>query len=187
MTGGAPPAALAPRVLIGGVGYRWQGDASFGLVVADELASHPWPPGVAVADLGYGALLVVQDLAAADPPHERLVLLAAVPRGRRPGSLHRRRWQARRASDDEVQARIREAGAGVIDLEHLLVIAHHFDALPGDVVVIELEPADVSGGDGMSAAARAAVPAAMELARAEVLAPLPPGAPRRTPVPWPGR
>ena len=85
--------AAAPRVLVGGVGYRRMGDASFGLVVTDELATRPWPPGVTVADLGYGALLVVQDLAAADPPYERLVLLAGVPRGRRPGIAgEKKRW-----------------------------------------------------------------------------------------------
>lgn len=44
-----------------------------------------------------------------------------------------------------MQARIREAGAGVIDLDHLLLLAEHFHALPADVEIIELEPVQTSG------------------------------------------
>ena len=57
-----------PRVLIGGVGYRWMRDASFGLVASDALAREQWPDGVEVADLGYGALYVALDLLDARPP-----------------------------------------------------------------------------------------------------------------------
>ncbi|MDL1950530.1 hypothetical protein FBQ97_12045, partial [Acidobacteria bacterium ACD] len=51
--------------------------------------------------------------------------------------------------DEGIQARIREAGAGAIDLDHLLVIAQYFDALPDDVIVFEMEPVDVAGGEGL--------------------------------------
>jgi hydrogenase maturation protease len=159
------------KVLIGGVGYRWQGDASFGLVAADELATLAWPAGVEVADLGYGALYVMQDLADARPPYERLILLAAVPRGRTPGQIYRYRWEGALPDADEIQERIREAGAGVIDLDHLLVIAQHFGALPGEVVVVELEPVDVAGRDGLSPTAAALLPSVAELVRREALAP----------------
>src|ERR671927_1756612 len=130
----------SPRVLIGGVGYRWMRDASFGLVVADELARREWPPGVEVADLGYGALYVALDLADARPRYDRIILLAGTERGREPGRLFCERWTPHAVDADEVQERIREAGAGVIDLDHLLVIAHHFGALPNDVRCVELEP-----------------------------------------------
>jgi hydrogenase maturation protease len=159
------------RVLIGGVGYRWQGDTSFGLVATDELARLAWPTGVEVADLGYGALYVMQDLADARPPYERLILLAAVPRGRTPGEIYRYRWEGALPDADEIQERVREAGAGVIDLDHLLVIAQHFGALPGEVVVVELEPVDAAGRDGLSPAAAALLPGVAELVRREALAP----------------
>ena len=130
------------RILVGGVGYRWAGDLSFGLACTDALAQEP-PPDADVRDLGYGALYVALDLADARP--ERLVLVAGVPRGRAPGTLHAYRWTPRDVDADEVQARIREAGAGVIDLDHLLVIAHHFGALPDDVRCVELEPVRAEG------------------------------------------
>jgi hydrogenase maturation protease len=161
----------ASRTLIGGVGYRWMRDASFGLVAADALAREPWPAGVEVADLGYGALYVALDLGDARPPYHRVVLLAGVQRGREPGRLYRVRWAPQPVDDAELQARIREAGAGVVDLDHLLLIAQHFGALPNDVVCIELEPVDAEGGDGLSGAGAAALPEALRLARAEALAP----------------
>jgi hypothetical protein len=111
--------------------------------VTDALAREPALPDVEVADLGYGALYAALDLADARP--RRVVLVAGVARGRAPGRLHAYRWAPAAASPDEVQARIREAGAGVIDLDHLLVIAHHFGALPDDVVCVELEPVALDG------------------------------------------
>jgi hydrogenase maturation protease len=161
------------RVLIGGVGYRWQRDASFGLAVSDALASLDWPGRVEVADLGYGALYVTQDLADADPPYQRLLLVAGAARGRVPGRLYRARWQAALPGDDEIQERIREAGAGVVDVDHLLIIAAYFGALPPDVLTLELEPVEVDGGDGLSPRAAALLPEAVAQARAIALAPDP--------------
>jgi hydrogenase maturation protease len=160
------------RVLIGGVGYRWQRDASFGLVVSDALAALGSSPGVEVADLGYGALYVTQDLADARPPYTRLVLVAGVTRGRPPGTLQAKRWSPTPIDPEALQARIREAGAGVVDLDHLLLIANYFGALPPDVTTLELEPVDVSGGEELSADAAALLPRAMEQARELALGPL---------------
>lgn len=150
------------RVLVGGVGYRWMGDASFGPVVADRLAELPRAPGVEVDDLGYGAHFVAQDLEAADPPYGRLVLVAGVERGRAPGTLQRTLWRPAPCAAEEIQERMREAGAGVVDLDHLLVIGHHFAALPPEVVLFELEPATLAG-EHLSPQAAAALPGLLEV------------------------
>jgi hydrogenase maturation protease len=160
----------ARRVLIGGVGYRWFGDQSFGLLASDALARLEWPPGVDVEDLGYGALHVALDLADADPAYERVILIAVTERGRDPGRLYRFRCDAAVPDTEEVQARLYEAGAGVVDLDHLLVIGRHFGALPDDVVAIELEPHAGTTGDGLSPEAQALLAEAVELVRREVLA-----------------
>ena len=157
------------RVLIGGVGYRWTGDASIGLIASDALAGLEWPPGTEVADLGYGAIYASQDLADAQPPYGRVILLGGVTRGREPGRIYRYRWDGALPDAEEIQARVYEAGAGVIDLDHLLVIAGYFGALPDDVVIIEVEPVDVSG-DGLSQDAAELLPQVLELARREALA-----------------
>lgn len=140
----AVPAA-GRRVLVGGVGYRWMGDASFGLTMSDSLTTLPWPDGVDVEDLGYGAIYAAQDIGDADPPYSCLILLAGVVRGRQPGKIYRQRWQPRQPAVDELQTRMREAGAGVIDLDHLLAIGEHFQALPSAVLVLEVEPVALSG------------------------------------------
>ena len=163
---------MTARVLIGGVGYRWFGDASFGLVVSDELAGLDWPPGVDVEDLGYGALHVALDLANADPPYERVILVAVTERGRESGRLYRLRCEETKSDAEEVQARMYEASAGVIDLDHLLVIGRHFDALPDDVVAIELEPHPGTTGEELTVQVQALLPDAIDLVRAEALAPM---------------
>ncbi len=168
-------AAPPDRVLIGGVGYRWFGDGSFALLASDALSGLDWPSGVDVLDLGYGALHVAMDLADADPPYERVVLVGVTERGREPGRLYRFTCDPGAPSAQDVQDRMYEAGAGVVDLDHLLVIGRHFGALPDDVVAIELEPVPGTTGDELSAAAQALLPQAVELVRHEVLAPAPVG------------
>ena len=165
------------HVLIGGVGYRWFGDGSFGLVAADELARLAWPDGVEVHDLGYGALHVALDLADADPGYDRVILIGVTERGREPGRLYRFTCGPTTSDSDDVQARMYEAGAGVIDLDHLVVIGRHLGALPDDVVAIELEPHPGTTGDGLSEQARGLLHDVVDLVRAEVArkAPTPAG------------
>jgi hydrogenase maturation protease len=164
--------AAPARVLIGGVGYRWFGDGSFALLAADALAELPWPEGVEVIDLGYGALHVAMDLGEADPPYDRVVLLAVTERGRECGRLYRFHAPPTVPDPQDVQERMYEAGAGVLDLDHLLVIGRHFAALPDDVVVVELEPEPGTLGDQLSVAAQTLLPEAVELVRREALAPI---------------
>lgn len=163
--------AAPARVLIGGVGYRWFGDGSFALLTADALAELPWPEGVDVLDLGYGALHVAMDLGDVDPPYDRVVLLAVTERGREPGRLYRFDVPPAVPDLQDVQDRMYEAGAGVLDVDHLLVIGRHFAALPDDVVVVELEPEPGTLGDQLSAAAQVLLPEAIDVVRREALAP----------------
>jgi hypothetical protein len=58
-----------------------------------------------------------------------------------------------------------------VHVDHLLLIAQHFGALPADVRCIELEPVRTDGGTALSEAAAARLPEALALARADALAP----------------
>jgi hydrogenase maturation protease len=157
------------RVLIGGVGYRWQSDLSFGLHVTDALAAAGLPDGVEVADLGYGALYAAQDLASASPPYHRVVLVSAAVRGRAPG-LYDGPASPPAEAVEAIQERVREAGAGVIDLDHLLVIGGHFGAFAGELRVVELEPAALGPGERLSPLAEALLPTTLARVRALALA-----------------
>jgi hypothetical protein len=87
------------------------------------------------------------------------------------GQIYRTQLEGAAPDLDDIAAHMREAGAGVIDPDHLLVIAQHFSTLPDDVVVIELEPVDVTGGEGLSPGAAGRLHEAVELARREAIAP----------------
>lgn len=164
------PGAAGPRVLIGGVGYWWQRDGSFGLLAIDALARLEWPPNVRLEKLDYGAIYLSQDLLDVDPPYDRLVLIAGVEAGREKGSLHLRRWTPTPVEPDKLQLLMYGAGSGLVDLEHLLPVAHHFGALPDEVIVIELEMVDPAGGEGLSPEAEARLPELAEVVRAAALA-----------------
>jgi hydrogenase maturation protease len=153
------------RVLVAGVGYQWCGDASWGLKAVEALAQEQWPAFVEFTQFDYGAIYVSQELAAAQPPYSSIWFLCAVERDREHGSLRCYEWQALKLNAKDLQARIREAGAGVIDLDHLLAIAHHFQALPKRTFIIEFEPADLSTATELSAAGKTAISEAAHLIR----------------------
>jgi len=98
---------------------------------------------------------VMQRLQDADPPFDRLVLIAAIRRGRSPGTETVYRWDGQLPDAAEIQARVAEAVTGVISLDNLLVITGFFNALPSDVLVVEVEPEDEGWGEGLSAAIEA--------------------------------
>ena len=141
------------RVIVGGVGYRNLRDHSVGVEVTDRLEAQTWPDDVAVEDISYNPIAVVQRLEDEPPERrfERAVVVGAVEReGRRPGTVSAYRWDARLPGDEEIQRAVTEAVTGVIALDNTLVVARHFGALPDEIVVVEVEPAVHEFGDTFS-------------------------------------
>jgi hydrogenase maturation protease len=155
------------RVLVAGVGYRYLRDHSVGAAVADRLAERPWPGDVVVEDLSYNPIAVVQRLED-DPPDrrfDRAVFVASVARaGRPPGTVTAYRWDGALPPADEIQRAVAEGVTGVIALDNTLVVAAHFEALPPEVVVIEVEPAEHEFGEAFSDAVARACDTACALA-----------------------
>lgn len=148
------------HVLVAGVGYSFLRDWSVGPKVVTMLQERSWPPGVDIDDWSFGPIDGVYRLRAADPPFDRVVFFGAIERGRPVGSVVRRRWdRSELPSPEIVQERVGEAISGVISLDNLVFVCAAFNALPEDVVLIEVEPlVDESYGDGFSAAVEAALP-----------------------------
>lgn len=144
---GSRPRAPA-RVLIGGVGYRFLRDGALGPCLADALA-HRAGDGIEVEDLGYHPVGFTHNLQER-PPYDRIVLVAAVARGRQAGTVTAYRWDHVLPSEKEIQERVAEAVTGVISLDNLLIVTEAFGALPEDVWVVEAEPADEGWGEGFS-------------------------------------
>ncbi len=148
------------RVLVGGVGYRNLRDGSLGPYLVDLLAERAGD-GIEVEDLSYGPVQIVHNLQDR-PPYDRLVIVAAVARGRPPGALARYRWPGTLPPADEIQERVAEAVTGVISLDNLLIVCGALGGLPRDVVVVEVEPADEEWGEGFSPEVEARLPEVVE-------------------------
>lgn len=137
------------RILIAGVGYSNLTDLSLGPILYEQLVKRTWPEGTDVEDFSYGPLFILHFLGEREA-YDRIILIGAVERERRPGSIRRYRWMNAMPPAEEIQARVIEAGTGVISLENLLVVATQFKKLPAQVVVLEVEPFDGSFGETLS-------------------------------------
>jgi len=164
--GPCAPAACG-RVLIAGVGYRNLRDLSVGPLLIDRLHSLDWPTGVELEDLSFGAVHVLHWLQE-QPPFDAVCFVAGVRRGRPPGSAVRSAWSAPRIAAEVVQESIAEAVTGVISLDALLVVLGYFEALPGRVSLIEIEPRDEDWGAALSPPVQLAMAEAEQLVRLEV-------------------
>ena len=136
------------RVLVGGVGYRFLRDGALGPYMADTLRERA-SNGIEVEDLGYHPVGFTQNLQDR-PIYDRIVLVAAIGRGREPGTLNAYRWDHVLPPVEQIQERVSEAVTGTISLDNLLIVTEAFGAFPDDVWVVEVEPADETWGEGFS-------------------------------------
>lgn len=158
------------RVLLAGVGYRNLRDLSLGPLLIDRLQKDEWPDDVDVEDLSYGPIAIMHALDER-PPYERMVFVSGARRGTEPGEISTYRWSHELPHQDEIQQRVAEAAAGVVDLENLLVVATYFGKLPADVRVFEVEVADDSFGESLTPAIEAVLPRLIGELRATVEGP----------------
>lgn len=138
------------RTLVGGVGYFNLCDFSIGPALSAALEAETWPVGIVVEDLSYGPVIVCHRLGEERPPFERWVLGGAVRRGRPPGTITAYRWDRVLPDVEQVQARVSEAVAGVIDMENLVIVAAALGAAPPETCIVEVEPLIEEFGDTLS-------------------------------------
>ena len=153
-------------VLVGGVSELFQGDLDLGRLVVDRLAAEDLGRDVAVEDLHYGAVAVAQRLEDLRP--ETLVLVAAVRRGRRPGTVERRRIDPPQLAPDQLQAAVGDAVVGYVHVDLVVDVAAGLHVLPARTVAVEVEPEQVGPGEGLSGSAVAGLGAALAIVRDEV-------------------
>ena len=148
------------RVLVCGVGYRYLRDNALGVWVTDTLAPRA-SNGVEFEDLGYHPIGFVQNLNDRET-YDRIVFVGSVERGREPGQITAYKWDHALPDVTEIQEHVADSVTGSISLDNLLVVSEAFKALPEDIWVIEVEPADESWGDGFSPEIEAKLPEVME-------------------------
>jgi len=150
-----------PRILVAGVGNIFLGDDAFGVEVAQRLARRPLPDGVRVVDFGIRGIDLTYALL---DGYDAVILVDAVPRGGRPGTLYVLEPHGGEAADP---------GPGPLIEPHSLTPAKVLrlaTALGGQVprlLLVGCEPAPLSEADEMqselSPAVRAAVDEAVPL------------------------
>ena len=153
-------------VLVGGVYELFQGDLDLGRLAVERLRAEALPGDVLVEDLHYGAVAVVQRLEDLRP--DSFVIVTAVRRDRPPGTVERRRLDPPPVDPASFQAAVGDAVTGYVHIDLLVEVATGFGALPGRTVAVEVEPAHVGPGEGLTPEATVALEQALDLVRAEV-------------------
>jgi hydrogenase maturation protease len=146
---------IPSRVLVAGIGNIFLGDDAFGVEVARRLAAG-LPEGACVVDFGIRGL----DLAYAFlDGYEAVILVDAVPRGGRPGTL----YVLELALGDST-----ESGDGVLveghnlDPAKVLNLAATLGAQVGRVILVGCEPSPMDESEDFGAELSAAVCAAVD-------------------------
>lgn len=147
------------KLLVGGVGFGNLRDMSVGPAVVDLLRRRSLPKHVEVADLNN---LIDAYHRLKHEHFDRLILVSAVKRGRAPGSVTAYAPDVKLPPESEISARIGEAYTGIISLDSLLIVCKYYLALPEEVLVVEVEPADEDWGEGFSSAVAAALEQVVE-------------------------
>ncbi|CAA9529545.1 MAG: hypothetical protein AVDCRST_MAG67-4009 [uncultured Solirubrobacteraceae bacterium] len=144
------------RVLVCGVGYRFLRDSAVGLWLTDTLAPQA-SNGIEFEDLGYHPVGFTQNLDER-PDYDRIVFVGAVERGRDPGTVTAYRYDHVLPDVQEIQDRVGDSVTGSISLDNLVIVSEAFKALPDDVWIVEIEPADETWGEGFSPEVEAKLP-----------------------------
>ena len=148
------------RVLVCGVGYRFLRDNAVGVWVTDTMAPQA-SNGIEFEDLGYHPVGFTQNLNER-PPYDRIVFVGSADRGREPGTITKVRYDHVLPDPTEIQERVADSVTGTISLDNLVIVAEAFKSLPEDVWIVEIEPADVTWGDGFSPTIEAKLEEIME-------------------------
>jgi hydrogenase maturation protease len=144
------------RVLVAGVGYRFLRDNALGVYITDTLAPEA-SNGVEFEDLGYHPVGFTQNLEErAD--YDRIVFVGAVDREREPGTITAYRYDHVLPAVAEINDRVADSVGGSISLDNLIIVSEAFKALPEDVWVVEVQPADETWGEGFSEIIEAKLP-----------------------------
>ena len=153
-------------VLVGGVSELFQRDLDLGRLAIERLQGEDLGRGVLVEELHYGAVAVAQRLEDLRP--STLVLVSAVVRDRPPGTVRRSRLVPPVLDVATAQAAVGDAVTGYVHPDLVVDIAAALGVLPTRTVLVEVEPAVVGPGEGLSPQAEAGLEEALRLVRDEL-------------------
>lgn len=154
------------RVLVAGVGNPWLRDLDFGPQFVRKLKGMEWPDDVLLEDAAVAAHRVLHLLQEATP--DRVIFVAGFPRGDPPGTIRRIPADTSVPDPSLVEGMLGEAAGGVVDFDHTLVVVRHFNALPPDTTILEVEALDTAFGTGFSPEVEASIERVTEMVQKEI-------------------
>ena len=153
-----------PRILIAGVGNVFRGDDGFGCVVIQRMVGRPGLERVVVRDFGTRG----HDLAyALLDGYDAVILVDAVPRGSRPGTLY-----AIEPTLEDLSERDGRVETHGVDLPSVFRLVQTMGGVVPPLRLVGCEPANLGSDDegalGLSEPVAAAIDRAVELVEAVV-------------------
>ena len=133
------------RILILGVGNILLKDEGIGVHVAEKLQKHNLPGNVEVIDGGTAGIDILLPQAGLD----KLVVIDAIRFGKKPGTIYKLRFKGKeenklaRVFGPDSRAEISLHQLGLIDA---LAAAEKLNCLPKEIVIIGIEPNQISPG-----------------------------------------
>lgn len=153
-------------IFVGGVSELYQSDLDLGRLAIERLQGESWGAETVIEELHYGAVAVAQRLEEVRP--DALVLISAVRRDRRIGTVERCRITPPDLSTAELQAAVGDAVTGYVHVDLIIDVATGLGFLPSRTVSIEVEPETTSSGEGLSPSARSGLEIALTHVRNEI-------------------
>lgn len=150
------------RILVAGVGNILLTDEGIGVQAVRKLLEQGLPEGADAVDAGTALGDLLNELGR----YERLILVDAVRGGGRPGQLYRLEIH----SGGALEGALSPVSLHEFGVAEALEQARALGILPRRVVLLGMEPARIEPGMELSAEAARALPALVELVRAEALA-----------------
>ena len=144
------------RILIAGIGNIFFGDDAFGVEVARRLAARSLPDGIQVVEFGIRGLDLTYAIL---EPHEAVIIVDAVPRGGKPGTLYVIEPELEQVADPDSPVPMMETHN--LDPLKVLALARSMGGKIDRVLLIGCEP-DILGEEeelqfGLSESVRSAV------------------------------
>jgi hydrogenase maturation protease len=150
---------VAGRIVVIGVGNLLLRDEGVGIHAVRDLQKRVLPPGVEVMDAGVAGIGLLDLFSGA----RKLVLIDAAEMGLEPGAVVR-------FTPEDVRFRSGDLKLSTHDvaLPEVLTLARDLNRCPSEVVIIGIQPKEISWGTELTPEIQAAVPRVVELAWKEI-------------------
>ena len=123
------------NILIGTVGYHLLRNHSVGPILLPQLNKKTWNDKVAIEEMNWGPIAIVQYFQTLEISFDRVIFLVALERlERKIGDITVYQWLGQLPDEKQIQACIGDAATGVISIENLLVIGEFFKIWPKESI-----------------------------------------------------